>query len=70
MSSFSHVALIGLGEVGRIFARDLAARGVATITAYDIAFTDPESVQSQVGRAGPARATWLCTLSGSAKATS
>ena len=56
MSGFSHVALIGLGEVGRIFARDLAARGVGTITAYDVAFADPDSMQSQVGRAGPARA--------------
>ena len=53
--AFARVALIGLGEVGRIFARDLAARGVTTITAYDIAFADPGSVQSEAGRDGPAR---------------
>src|SRR4051812_1396711 len=56
MSGFSSVALIGLGEVGRIFARELAARGVGTITAYDIAFADPDSVQSRAGREGPAHA--------------
>ena len=32
---FAHVCIIGFGEVGRIFARDLLARGVARITAYD-----------------------------------
>ena len=56
MSGFSHVALIGLGEVGRIFARDLAARGVETIAAYDVAFADPDSAASRAGREGPARA--------------
>ncbi len=29
------VAIIGFGEVGRIFARDMRAKGVARITAYD-----------------------------------
>jgi 3-hydroxyisobutyrate dehydrogenase-like beta-hydroxyacid dehydrogenase len=53
--AFRHVALIGLGEVGRIFARDLAARGVETITAYDLAFADPDSAPSRAGRDGPAR---------------
>jgi 3-hydroxyisobutyrate dehydrogenase len=30
------IAIIGFGEVGSIFARDLAARGVARLVAYDI----------------------------------
>jgi 3-hydroxyisobutyrate dehydrogenase len=54
--AITKVALIGLGEVGRHFARDLAARGVTTLTAYDIAFADAGSVQSQAGREGPAKA--------------
>ena len=33
---FKSVAIIGFGEVGRIFARDLRAKGVAAITAYDV----------------------------------
>jgi 3-hydroxyisobutyrate dehydrogenase len=44
--TFAHVAIIGLGEVGRIFARDLRARGVGRITAYDTApVAAPEGVQ-------------------------
>ena len=39
----SHVCLIGFGEVGRIFARDLKAAGVRRLTAYDPLFTDPAS---------------------------
>jgi len=35
-----HVALIGYGEVGGIFGRALAARGVARVTAYDILLRD------------------------------
>ncbi|MGU7785080.1 DUF1932 domain-containing protein [Burkholderia sp. PU8-34] len=31
-----HVGLIGYGEVGRILAEDLAARGVARISTYDV----------------------------------
>ena len=38
---FNHVAIIGFGEVGRIFARDLRAKGVLKITAYDIAQVAP-----------------------------
>ena len=38
---FNHVAIIGFGEVGRIFARDLRAKGVQTITAYDIQTVAP-----------------------------
>jgi 3-hydroxyisobutyrate dehydrogenase len=35
------VAIIGFGEVGSLFARDLRAAGVARITAWDMAFADP-----------------------------
>ena len=38
---FNHVAIIGFGEVGRIFARDLRANGVLKITAYDTAQVAP-----------------------------
>jgi 3-hydroxyisobutyrate dehydrogenase len=54
--AITKVAIIGLGEVGRHFARDLAARGVTSLTAYDLAFADPDSLPSQAGREGPARA--------------
>ena len=43
MAAPAHVALIGLGEAGRIIAGDLQARGVGRITAYDPLFEDPES---------------------------
>ena len=38
---FTSVAIIGFGEVGRIFARDMRAKGVATITAFDTAQVAP-----------------------------
>lgn len=41
------VALIGLGEVGQAFATDLRAAGVQAISAYDIAFSKPDSPQSK-----------------------
>ncbi|WP_062379659.1 DUF1932 domain-containing protein [Demequina pelophila] len=41
------VALIGLGEVGRVFAEDLAALGVRDIRAWDTAFADPASRASR-----------------------
>jgi 3-hydroxyisobutyrate dehydrogenase-like beta-hydroxyacid dehydrogenase len=44
------VALIGLGEVGRIFARDLQAAGCRGIAAWDIAFADPASAQLAAAR--------------------
>ena len=47
----SSVALIGFGEVGRIFARDLRALGVVELRAYDIAFADPDSAPSRNARA-------------------
>ena len=37
------VALVGLGEVGRIFAEDLRAAGVTDLTAWDVAFDRPGS---------------------------
>ncbi len=40
-----NIALIGFGEVGRIFARDLRTTGVARFSAYDTAFADPGSAQ-------------------------
>ena len=43
----TRVALIGLGEVGRTFAEDLRAAGVADVTAWDTAFADPESKASR-----------------------
>jgi 3-hydroxyisobutyrate dehydrogenase len=42
-----HVCLIGFGEVGRFFARDLKARGVRNITAFDPLFADPASKPSR-----------------------
>ncbi|HEY5413154.1 MAG TPA: DUF1932 domain-containing protein [Caulobacteraceae bacterium] len=47
MTTPSHVCLIGFGEVGRIFARDLKLRGVERITAYDPLFQDPASKPSR-----------------------
>lgn len=38
---FSQVGIIGFGEVGRIFARDLLAGGVGGITAFDVASVAP-----------------------------
>ena len=40
------VALIGLGEVGRILGVDLREGGVSDIAAFDILFTDPASKPS------------------------
>ena len=45
----TRVALVGLGEVGRTFAEDLRAAGIVaagTLTAWDVAFTDPASPAS------------------------
>jgi len=41
------VALVGLGEVGRVFAEDLRALGLASVTAWDVAFDDPASRASR-----------------------
>jgi 3-hydroxyisobutyrate dehydrogenase len=37
----AHIALIGFGEVGSIFAEALKAKGVARLTAYDLLFGQP-----------------------------
>ena len=50
------VALIGLGEVGRILAEDLRAAGVTDIAAWDIRFADPDSPPSRTARALSLRA--------------
>ena len=47
MTPPAHICLIGFGEVGRIFARDLKALGVARITAFDPLFADPSSRPSR-----------------------
>ena len=47
MTAPEHIAIIGFGEVGSIFARDLKAAGVERITAYDPLFDDPESGPSR-----------------------
>ena len=43
MAGPAHIALIGFGEVGRIFARDLRRKGVAHIGAYDPLFDQADS---------------------------
>ncbi len=43
----SRVALIGLGEVGKILADDLRAAGVAELSAYDVLFADEGSKPSR-----------------------
>ena len=50
MSLPQSVAVIGFGEVGRIFARDLKAAGIANIAAYDLLFDDPDSAPSRSAR--------------------
>jgi len=39
----TRVALVGLGEVGTVFAEDLAAQGHTDLAAWDTAFADPGS---------------------------
>jgi 3-hydroxyisobutyrate dehydrogenase-like beta-hydroxyacid dehydrogenase len=47
MAAPSHVCLIGLGEVGRVFAEQLKAAGAARITAWDLLFEDARSKPSR-----------------------
>src|SRR6476661_10793881 len=47
------IALIGYGEVGQIFARELLAGGASEVRAYDILFRDP--VRSEAHRAAADR---------------
>ena len=49
----TRVTLIGLGEVGTVFAEDLAARGHTDLVAWDIAFTHPGSPASRAAAALP-----------------
>ena len=49
-------AIIGFGEVGQIFARDLDAVSAPRIAAFDIAFAQPDSAQS---RAAAERASYV-----------
>ena len=49
----TRVTLIGLGEVGTVFAEDLAARGQADLVAWDTAFADPGSPASRAAAALP-----------------
>ncbi|WP_062387612.1 NAD(P)-dependent oxidoreductase [Demequina iriomotensis] len=43
----TRVALVGLGEVGRVFAEDLRALGVTDLSAWDTAFADDASRASR-----------------------
>jgi len=43
----TRVAIIGFGEVGRVFAEDLRSAGVRDLTAWDIAFDRPDSRASR-----------------------
>ena len=52
----NQIGLIGFGEVGSIFARDLKALGVARITAFDPLFADPASKPSRNAAAGSVEA--------------
>jgi 3-hydroxyisobutyrate dehydrogenase len=54
-SALPAIALIGFGEVGRIFARDLRAAGCSEIAAWDVAFVDPTSQQLAAARESRAR---------------
>lgn len=46
-SNLPQVAVIGFGEVGRIFAEDFVKAGVARVTVYDTAFADKNSDASR-----------------------
>ncbi len=50
MAGPAHVALIGFGEVGSIFATGLRERGVERITAFDLLFADADSRPSRAAR--------------------
>jgi 3-hydroxyisobutyrate dehydrogenase len=49
-----HVAVVGYGEVGRIFAAALAAAGVAGVSAYDVLITDASWAATARARAAEA----------------
>lgn len=47
MTAFSRIALIGFGEVGQTLGADLLATDVTRICAYDVLFSDKNSLPSQ-----------------------
>jgi len=55
MTEINRICLIGFGEVGQILAEDLAAAGVAALSAWDIKFPDPRSVPSRAVLNSPVR---------------
>ena len=52
----TRVTLIGLGEVGMVFAEDLAARGHTDLVAWDTAFADPGSPAARAAAGLPVAA--------------
>jgi 3-hydroxyisobutyrate dehydrogenase-like beta-hydroxyacid dehydrogenase len=52
-SGMTRITLIGLGEVGTVFAEDLAARGQSGLVAWDTAFADPGSPATRAAAALP-----------------
>lgn len=52
----TRIALVGLGEVGRILAEDLLTRGEAALSAWDPKFADPASPPSRTAARLPVRA--------------
>ncbi|WP_270937802.1 NAD(P)-dependent oxidoreductase [Falsiroseomonas oryzae] len=63
----SRIALIGLGEVGGILARDLRAAGHRELVGFDIAFKDPDSKASRNAAAQGVRTT-ACGAEAAARA--
>ena len=50
MSQVTQLCLLGFGEVGQTLAEDLASVGDLALRAYDIKFSDPDSVPSRALR--------------------
>ena len=55
MKNTPRFAIIGFGEVGQILAQDLAGAGCEVAGAYDLKFSDPDSIPSRAA-VGPFRA--------------
>lgn len=51
MTDKLNLALIGYGEVGRIFAREFVAGDAAAVATYDILFDDPAEGAARIARA-------------------
>ena len=47
MKNTPRFSVIGFGEVGQIFAEDLAAQGCEPVGVFDLKFTDPDSIPSR-----------------------